>query len=186
MLQSKRSIKERRMFMKKWIRVLALLVIIGITSLNCSVAEAAENGVEIVHVGRTVEQLTGDTFEMTSQDVMGNISQPMATNASYTVYRYTDAFEFYVDGEWIGRADVEAIVWHYTDGKVHLYQRTIRVSRLADYDADRTYGSIVNTDGSYSYTTGDRVYIYGYMEDWTFAIDFYVSNTEAYFTCYEV
>jgi hypothetical protein len=110
----------------------------------------------------------------------------MGTNASYTAYRYTDAFEFYFDGEWVARADVEATVWHYTDGKVHLYQRSISVSRLANYDAARIYGSIVNTDGSYSYTTGDRVHLYLDAGTWSYAIDFYVSNTEAYFSCYEV
>lgn len=173
--------------MKKWIKVLALLIIIGIASMNCSVAEAAENEVTIVHAGRNVELISDEELpELFVGEIGGNIGEIMGTNASYSVYRYTDAFEFYVDDEWIGRADVEAIVWHYTDGKVHLYQRSISVSRLAHYDAARTYGSIVNTDGSYSYTTGDRVYIYGNMETWSFAIDFYVSDTEAYFTCYEV
>lgn len=173
--------------MKKMKILFALLVIVGIVSVRYSIAEAAENGIVIVHTGRTEELLSAEDFAVISQEsVGGSVSQPMASNSSYTVHRYTDAFEFYLDGEWIARADVEAIVWHYTDGKVHLYQRTISVSRLVNDDAARIYGSIVNTDGSYSYTTGDRVHLYLDEGTLSFAIDFYVSATEAYFSCYEV
>ncbi len=173
--------------MKKWKCLLAILVAIGTVFVNCSVAEAADNEITVVQVGRSVEVLTDEEMtDISLEFIGGNVNQPMTSNSSYTAYRYTDAFEFYLDGEWIARADVEAIVWHYTDGKVHLYSRTIGVSRLANYDAARIYGSIVNTDGSYSYTTGDRVHLYLDQGTWSYAIDFYVSNTEAYFTCYEV
>ncbi len=173
--------------MKKWKCLLAILVVLGLVSVECSVAEAASDEVTVVQVGRNVEILTDEELIEISREIIGgSISQPMASNASYTAYRYTDAFEYYLDGEWIARADVEAIVWHYTDGKVHLYSRTIGVTRLSDYDAARIYGSIVNTDGSYSYTTGDRVHLYLDQGTWSFAIDFYVSATEGYFTCYEV
>ena len=173
--------------MRKCKILLALLMIIGIVSTNCSVAEAAENEMIVVPVGRTVELVSEEMLpELSMGEIGGITSEIMGTNTSYSVYRYTDTFEFYLNGQWVAEADAEAIVWHYTDGKVHLYQRSISVSRLLDYDAARIYGSIVNTDGSYSYTTGDRVYLYAYMDSWVFAIDFYVSNTEAYFTCYEV
>lgn len=173
--------------MKKWRMLLALLLIIGIVSGNCAVAEAAENEMVVVPVGRTVELISEEVLPELSMGEIGGITGEITgTNASYSVYRYTDSFEFYLSGVLVARADAEAIVWHYTDGKVHLYQRTIGVSRLPDYDAARTYGSIVNTDGSYSYTTGDRVYIYGNMATWSYAIDFYVSDTEAYFSCYQV
>ena len=173
--------------MKKMKYLLGILVIIGLVSVNCSVAEAAENEMTVVQVGRSVEVLTDEEMtDISMESIGGNVNQPMASDSSYTAYRYTDAFEFYLSGVKVARADVEAIVWHYTDGKVHLYQRSIGVSRLVNYDAARIYGSIVNTDGSYSYTTGDRVHIYGDMATWSYAIDFYVSNTEAYFSCYEV
>ena len=172
--------------MKKWIKILVMLVVVGIVSVNCSVAEAAESAVTIVHVGRTVERLTEEEMTMISESAIGDISQPMTSNASYTAYRYTDAFDYYFRGEWIARADTEAIVWHYTDGKVHLYQRSIQLTKLVTIGGARMYGSIVNTDGSYSYTTGDRIHLF--LDDATlnFAIDFYVSGTEGYFTSYEV
>lgn len=173
--------------MKKWKTTLALLVIVGIVSMNCSVAEAAENEMVVVPVGRTVELVSEEMLPELSMGEMGGIvGETMAINESYSVYRYTDTFEFYWNEQWVAAADVEVMVRHYTDGKVHINQRTISVSRLADYDAARIYGSIVNTDGSYSYTTGDRVYIYAYMDSWCYAIDFYVSDTEAYFDCYQV
>lgn len=173
--------------MKKWKMILALLIIVGIVSVNCSVAEAAENEMVVVPVGRTMELISDEELpELSMGEIGGSTGELMGTNASYSVYRYTDTFEFYLNGQWVAEADAEAIVWHYTDGKVHLYQRTISVSRLPDYDAARIYGSIVNTDGSYSYTTGDRVHIFGDMATWVYAIDFYVSDTEAYFTCYQV
>ena len=173
--------------MKKWKSLLAILVVVGSLFANCSVAEAAESGINVVQVGKSVEVLTDAELEDISMGVIGGtVSQPMESNSSYTAYRYTDAFEYYYNGDLIARADVEAIVWHYTDGKVHLYQRSISITRVPQYDAARIYGSIVNTDGSYSYTTGDRVHLFLDEGTWVYAIDFYVSNTEAYFTCYEV
>jgi len=164
-----------------------MLIIVGSITMRQSIAEAAEDGMYIVPLGGTTEVLTDEDFTMISQEVIGeDISLPMLSNSSYTAYRYTDAFDFYFDGQWVARADVECIVWHYTDGKVHLYSRTISVSRLTYYDAARIYGSIVNTDGSYSYTTGDRVHLYLDAGTWSYAIDFYVDANNAYFTCYEV
>ena len=58
--------------------------------------------------------------------------------------------------------------------------------RLTTYDAGYTYGRIVNTDGSLSYTTGDRVHIIGYDDSWDYAIDFRVTPSDASFSCYEV
>lgn len=172
--------------MKKGIKIFAMLVIIGIALGTCSIAEAAENEITIVHVGRTVELLTDEDVAMISRNDKGDISLPMASNESYSVYRYTDSFEYYVRGEMLARANAECIVWHYTDGKVHLYQRSIQLIKSVTIGAARIYGSIVNTDGSYSYTTGDRVYLYLDEGTLSFAIDFYVSATQGYFTSYEV
>lgn len=128
------------------------------------------------------ELLTDISEEMISQE----ITLPMASTASYTAYEYSRAFDLYLNGTWVAQANAVCVVWHYTDGKVHLYQREITVRRLATYDASRTYGRIVNTDGSLSYTTGDRVHLYSLTNSWDFAIDFRVTPTEASFDCYEV
>lgn len=178
--------------MKKIRAILAVLIVMGMVMVKGSVAQAAENGVTVVPVGnRSVEvlaeeELAGLSLEMSPGIIGGTVNEPLASNSSYTAYRYSESFNFYFEGNWVARADAECIVWHYTDGKVHLYQRTIGVSRLTYYDAARVYGSIVNTDGSYSYTTGDRVHLYLDEGTCTYAIDFYVSATEGYFNCYRV
>lgn len=173
--------------MKKWKICLMALITIVYALAKCTVAEAAENEVDVVQVGRTVEILSDVEMTEVSQEIIGgNNGEQMSSNATYTAYRYTDSFEFSLNGLQVARVDAECIVWHYTDGKVHLYSRTISITRVPQYDAARVYGSIVNTDGSYSYTTGDRVYLFLDQGTWVYAIDFYVSNTDAYFSCYEV
>lgn len=175
--------------MKKLKVVMALLVIIGMITGNCAVAQAAEDGLTVRSAGkRTVRTLTQEEVDALrlSTAADGAVCAPPEDKASYTVYSYTDAFEFFLDGLKVARADIECIVYRYTDGKVHLYQRTISLSRLATYDMSRTYGRIVNTDGSLSYTTGDRVHIIGYDDSWDYAIDFRITPTEVSFNCYEV
>lgn len=178
--------------MKKIKAIVAILIIVGVVNANSLVAQASESRVEVVPVGNySVEALSESEEAMLQQAISqeiigGEVSLPQASSASYEPYRYSESFNIYIDGGWVARADAECIVWHYTDGKVHLYQRTITVTRLASYDATRTYGRIVNTDGSLSYTTGDRVSIIDYDNFWTFAIDFRVTPTEASFNCYEV
>lgn len=166
------------------------LLVFCIMMSNTALAYAAESRVDIVPVGNySVEGLSEQERESLQQE-LGRIGDeeglPLIANASYEPFRYSESFDIYIDGGWVARADAECIVWHYTDGKVHLYHRTITVRRLSTYDAVRTYGSIVNTDGSLSYTTGDRVRIIAYMDYWDFAIDFRVTPTEASFDCYEV
>lgn len=176
--------------MKKIKALFAVLTMVLITA-NCSVAYAAETGVTVTAGEMEVRELSQAEMEALAGElelemVGGETSEPLAATASYTAYEYAQTFDFSLNGSWVAQADAVCIVWHYTDGKVHLYQRTITVTRLATYDASRTYGSIVNTDGSLSYTTGDRVHLYGDMVTWNFAIDFRVTPTEASFNCYEV
>ncbi len=178
--------------MKKIRTLVVLLVVVGAIFSNPSLAEAAENKVEIVSMGNySKEAILEEEYQFLQQVIsedmnVDSIFLPQATRASYQPYRYSESFNIYINDSWVARADAECIVWHYTDGKVHLYNRTITVTRLATYDASRTYGSIVNTDGSLSYTTGDRVHLYGLTNTWDFAIDFRVTPTEASFDCYEV
>ena len=177
--------------MKKVKVALAIIVTMFMVAANCTTAQASVNGMVVTGGEVSVRELSAQEKELLLGEVtMGNIGEeeslPMATNSSYTAYEYSRSFEFRLDGELVARADAVCIVWHYTDGKVHLYRRTITMSRLATYDASRTYGSIVNTDGSLSYTTGDRVHIYGLQDTWDYAIDFRVTPTDASFDCYEV
>lgn len=171
--------------------VLAAIVIMVVAMANGSVAQAAEEGLtvragELRVTELSAAELEALTGELTQEVIGGEISLPQATTASYTAYQYSQTFDFYDGDTWMAQADATCVVWHYTDGKVHLYQRTITVSRSSAYEASRSYGSIVNTDGSYSYTTGDRVYVFDDADTWTYAIDFYACPTEQHFSCYEV
>lgn len=177
--------------MKKLRLLLALIVIMLVMTKDCGIAQASEHSMTVTSDGVTVRQLSQVEIaallnELTVGTIDGDGKEPMATTASYTAYEYSESFNFSLGDRWVACADVVCIVWHYTDGKVHLYSRTITVERLASFDATRTYGRIVNTDGSLSYTTGDRVRIIDYMDYWDFAIDFRVTPTEASFDCYEV
>lgn len=175
--------------MKKLKVVLALLLVIGVVTGNCAVAQAAEEGMTVRSTGkRTVRTLTQEEVDalQLSTATDGVVSTPPESKASYRVDSYTDEFWFYLDDLHVATANIECIVYHYTDGKVHLYQRTITMRRLTTYDAGYTYGRIVNTDGSLSYTTGDRVHILGLTNTWDYAIDFRVTPSDASFSCYEV
>ena len=177
--------------MKK-IKILVAVLVMGLLLVKeCAVAQAAEVGVTVTSRGVTVRELSQAEIAALSRElttgVMGNgVSAPLATSGSYRVYEYSELFDITIDGTWVAQIDPVCTVWEYTDGKVHLYSRTITVTRLATYGASRTYGSIVNTDGSLSYTTGDRVHVYSLTNTWDFAIDFRVTPTEASFNCYEV
>ena len=177
--------------MRKLKLFLALIVIVLVMTKDCSIVQAAEHNITVTSEGVTVRQLSqAEIAELSSGLTAGTIDgdrvEPMATAASYTAYEYSESFNFSLGDRWVACANAVCFVWHYTDGKVHLYSRTITVERLASMDADRFYGRIVNTDGSLSYTTGDRVRIIDYMDYWDFAIDFRVTPTEASFDCYEV
>ncbi len=177
--------------MKKIKILLAVMLMVLIVAKDCAVAQASEVGVKVTSEGITVRELSPAELrelprDLTVETMGSEVLSSMATNASYTAYEYSESFNFTLGDTLVARADAKCIVWHYTDNKVHLYNRTITVSRLATYDASRTYGSIVNTDGSLSYTTGDMVHLYGITSTWDFAIDFRVTPTDASFSCYEV
>ena len=174
-------------------RIKAIIAILTITIMMAenSVAQAAENELTVTAGEMTIRELSRAEMEALEDELMletigGEVVSPMTTTASYTAYEYARIFDYSLGDTWVAQSETKCIVWHYTDGKVHLYNRTITVTRLATYDASRTYGRIVNTDGSLSYTTGDRVHLYGDMATWNFAIDFRVTPTEASFDCYEV
>ena len=173
--------------MKRIKTLLAILVVLLIMT-DCTMVHAAENRITVTKGELKVRELS----EAERQVIIGENELDVfredisSTRASYTAYEYAQTFDISLDGSWVAQAEEKCIVWHYTDGKVHLYNRTITVTRLATYDASRTYGRIVNTDGSLSYTTGDMVHLYGLTNTWDFAIDFRVTPTEASFDCYEV
>ena len=175
----------------KRVKILFVMILSVLLFSECTAVQAAECDVEITAGNLEVRELSQAEMrdlsrELNIEMIDGESAELMGTAASYTAYEYSQTFDFSLEGDWVAQADAVCIVWHYTDGKVHLYSRTITVTRLATYDATRTYGRIVNTDGSLSYTTGDRVGIIGYDDSWDFAIDFRVTPTDASFNCYEI
>lgn len=175
----------------KRVKALFAIVIAILIFADCSVAQAAESDVTVTAREMEVRELSHDEVESLSGELQleivgGAESEISAATSSYTAYEYSQTFDFSLNGSWVAQADAVCIVWHYTDGKVHLYNRTITVRRLTTYDAARVYGRIVNTDGSLSYTTGDRVHIYGLTSTWDYALDFRVTPDDAEFTCYEI
>ena len=177
--------------MKK-IKVLVVALVMGmLITRECAIAQAAEVDMTVTSSGVQVRELSWTEMEALSAELSSDMLEESGAlqierAASYTAYEYAEIFDFTLGDTWVAQAEAKCIVYHYTDGKVHLYRRTITVTRLATYDATRTYGRIVNTDGSLSYTIGDRVGLIGDDDSWDFAIDFRVTPTEASFNCYEV
>lgn len=78
-------------------------------------------------------------------------------------------------------ATVESLynVWYYiNDNKVHLRGR-VHTYQLFDssHSAQVIYGNIINTDGSVSYTSGDKFKLSKNGEDYITDLNFYVSPT---------
>lgn len=178
--------------MKKAKMVMAALVAAVTVFSNCTMVHASENGLTVVGTGNMeVKQLSevevaGLNSTLSTEAMVGGNVLELTSNSSYTVYQYSDTFNFYFEDLCIASVDIVCIVYRYTDGKVHLASREMTIRRLPTYDAYKTYGSIVNTDGSVCYTTGDRVTVYDYTHIWTFAIDFAATPTGQSFNCYEI
>lgn len=170
--------------------ILLIVITIMLMFIEPSLVYASEEEVTVAAGNMTIRELSDEEKDALSgmilETIGDNANLSLAIESSYTAYEYSRSFDFYLNDRWVAQANAVCTVWHYTDGKVHLYYRTITAERLASYDVGRTYGSIVNTDGSLSYTTGDRIHLYGLTNTWDFAIDFRVTPTEASFDCYEV
>lgn len=78
----------------------------------------------------------------------------------------------------IATLDTSYTVWYYTNGKVHLYTRSL-TSKLydTDFSAQVTYGDMINTDGSASYTLGDKFTLTKGNEIYEYNIGFVVTPT---------
>lgn len=178
--------------MKKAKWILAVAVVLGVF-VNGSMAYAQTKQQLRVVAGEVIvtELSEAEVAELKTEMMQTGIGESAEimqdTRAgSYTAYRYSQTFDFYDGDVRVARAVPECIVWHYTDGKVHLYSRTMTASSIQDYNIVKTYGQIVNTDGSLSYTSGDSVYISSFVANWEYAIDFRATPTEQSFSCYAI
>lgn len=175
--------------MRKIKIVIAIMLLMLMASPTT--AYAAEGETVVVIPGSITERImTEAELEVMSSEMLqmemieGN--QINVTNSSYVAHEYSQTFDFYLDGTWIAAAHASCIVYRYADGKVHLASREISIERLTSFGASKTYGSIVNTDGSVCYTTGDEVHIFNYTNTWKYAIDFAATPTGQSFNCYEI
>lgn len=180
--------------MKRLITLVIVVLMLACSGTNCAVAKAAEgdNTTWNVTVKRESRQevLGAAEFieEMQQVQISDEISVPgLETNNMYTVHRYSEVFSFYDGDVLLATAEPVCTVWRYTDGKVHLYSRTITMTRyVSGIDVTKSYGSIVNTDGSLSYTSGDKVMISNGAQTLWFALDFYITPNYVDFSCYLV
>lgn len=180
--------------MKRLVALVMVVLMFACSGTNCVVAHAAvednaEWGISIKKESVREELDATELDEIMHQiQINGEISVPeLQTNNSYTVHRYSDTFRFYEGNLLLATAEAVCIVWHYTDGKVHLYSRTITMMvHASDIAASKSYGSIVNTDGSLSYTSGDKVMLSNGVQTKWFALDFYITPNEVDFSCYEI
>lgn len=122
---------------------------------------------EILPQGKTEYfDVNGTTWKVTSEwsiedAPLSDAEKARAAASDYEVKVLTDrrvyAYVGVLTERRVATLDTSYTVWYYNNGKVHLYTRSL-TSKLYDtnFSAEITYGSIVNTDGSASYTLGDR------------------------------
>lgn len=123
--------------------------------------------------------------EMAEYDLSGlvysktetQVSEPkFMTRASYEERELTSTELAISNGQVVVTITRKCKVWYYTDGKVHLYSRSITKSTTSEYSPTTiTLGRIVNTDGSLSYTSGDQVKISNGTTYYTEALEFSVT-----------
>ena len=175
--------------MKKIVAVLVAMLMVLSVSGECTVALAASEDVWEV---RTTESVISET--KVTEDVSGmlytenSVSTPDAmTRGSYIEKVLQCTHDIYVNGNRVFSVDEVCTVWYYPDGKVHLYRRILSGTPWTSTASGKiTYGSIVNTDGSRSYTSGDRVLVIKNTISKTYALDFYVTGSSYNFSMSEI
>lgn len=175
--------------MKKVVAVLVAMITVLSVSGRCTVVQAASEDVWEV---RTTERVISET--KVTEDVRDNLYQEDSVSVPDTMLRgnYTEKVlqcphDIYVNGNRVFSVDEICTVWYYSDGKVHLYKRTLSGTPWTSTASGKiTYGSIVNTDGSRSYTSGDRVLVIKNTTAKTYVLDFYVTGNNYNFSMSEI
>lgn len=175
--------------MKKIVAVLVTILVVLSVAGECTVAFAASDDVWEV---RTTETVLSETNVV--ENVRNNLQTDNLSSNFYTTVRgsYIEkvlqcTHDIYMNGNCVFSVYETCTVWYYPNGKVHLYRRTLSgTSWTGTTSGTITYGSIVNTDGSRSYTSGDRVRVIRNTTSKTFALDFYVTGSDYNFSMYEI
>lgn len=172
--------------MKRCSIIVMLTVLLGIFSEPMNVAKAMEMNESIEsQKDKWCAIRTELQPESSRLDVDGNVVMEWTEvcvpeqqrDASHTERILSARHEVVVNGELVAWVDVDCTVWDYPDGKVHLYRRTMSLTVTSGFESSYlTYGSIFNTDGSYSGTTGDRVCVTDGTHTAHFGLYFYVTR----------
>lgn len=176
--------------MKKKIGVLFAVILMVLSVYGeCTPALAASEDVWEVRTTETVLSEM-EVINGVRDDSIGDISMSnpsTSSRGSYTEKVLQCTHDVYVNGNRVFSVNEACTVWYYSDGKVHLYRRTLSgVSWSSTTTGELTYGSIVNTDGSRSYTSGDRVLVMRYATAKTYSLDFYVTGSDYNFSMSEI
>lgn len=172
--------------MKRCTIIVMLAVLLGVAVGPVKVASAMESmGTTEIQNDKWCEIRTVLLSENSVPDVTGNVVMERTEvylpdqqrDSTHTERILSARHEFIVNDELVAWVNVVCTVWDYPDGKVHLYSRTMSLTVTSGYEGSYlTYGSIFNTDGSYSGTTGDRVCITDGVNSAHFGLYFYVTT----------
>lgn len=174
--------------MKKVVAVLVTMLIVLSASGNGMMVQAASEDMWEIRTTETVLseiRVIEDDKDSTYRATSGNSSY-MTLGESYIEKELKCTHDIYVNESRVFSIDEICTVWYYSDGMVHLYRRTLTGGAWFGTTGIITYGSIVNTDGSYSYTSGDKVIVTRNSTRKIFALDFYVTASDYDFSMYEI
>lgn len=169
--------------LRKKIRVILVLSILCSSLLLGQGVVCAED--QKVSFNANITDTKYDLSGLVCSETETLVNEPQfITSASYVEKELTST-EYATDSssQIVVTIERKCKVWYYTDGKVHLYSRSITKSTTPAYSPTTiTLGSIVNTDGSLSYTSGDKVKISNGTTSYTEALEFNVTPSGYAFT----
>lgn len=171
--------------MKRCSVIVMIAVLLGVVFGPVKMASAMETGTSVELQKkwcdiRTVLQPDSSKMGAAGEVVMEwtEVCAPdQQRDTTHTERILSARHELLVNDELVAWVNEVCTVWDYPDGKVHLYSRTLSLTVTPGYEGSYlTYGSIFNTDGSYSGTTGDRVCLTDGTHTAHFGLYFYVTT----------
>lgn len=103
-----------------------------------------------------------------------------SSSCSRVIYEYEKSI--FVDGEEVAVVSASYEVGYFENNKIHLYIRSLSRHVVHGYDSSYIhYGTIINTDGSISYTAGDKFILIGNDINTDISLDFIVTPNNTIF-----
>ncbi len=108
---------------------------------------------------------------------------PSFASAAYTTRTLTNTRNYLKNGNLVAATSESYTVYYYDNGKVHIAAHSISKNTAAGYgSSDFVLGTVVNTDGSVSYTRDFKFVVNGTFYSVTYDFNFIVTYT--YNQCY--